>query len=612
MSVFARNSALSDNVRRLLCYSSSVRADSDVVRRRDETIFLDLKRLRDVVDSEKNWEINLANLFSTLKTCDRHFQSKNFDFSWSISSKVFTDALHFLNVSSDVDVLLALLLTTSAIEKTLRDVYASLTERTAVPLLLKDLLLGEKLEMCLGKAATYCLRLFIGPPGGLNLRNLAWHGFLAPRELHKELVSFLLTLAASLPLKDVKICWKPFIKFRDFSIVSTSIPPLHKMNLSGIYKVIQTAPLIQDSMKDVCIYAVRLLTEKKPWFSIALLLPQLEHCLRRLFAFVNNCPSRILTAEATSFYTTFDEPVLADNSPNNLFVEVDETILTMFLDLLVHADGPRLRDRVSHGDVDIYSIPFELGDWVLTLFIALCFYYPHEMKTSMQDDDLRAVLSSKAAYKSLFHPLAIAKRQAASLFKPLLCAREIEFPPDFDPINFTLTNGIIEIASENSWMREICRGETTIGNIFRIFQRSETLRFCKSKENSQIVSTVRKITDHLSQTVKQILAYASERIQLWRDKQLRSSRRETYKRFSRRLPAIVSVLEALYSIALLFLLKTEQQKSCPASSLKYLKQCLQSSENLASLTSVTDNKWEDAAALADKLLEQTHKHNFQK
>ena len=28
--------------------------------------------------------------------------------------------------------------------------------------------------------------------------------------------------------------------------------------------------------------------------------------------------------------------------------------------------------------------------------------------------------------------------QAASLFKPLLCAREIEFPPDFDPINFTL------------------------------------------------------------------------------------------------------------------------------------------------------------------------------
>ena len=37
---------------------------------------------------EKNWEINLANLFSTLKTCDRHFQSKNFDFSWSISSKV--------------------------------------------------------------------------------------------------------------------------------------------------------------------------------------------------------------------------------------------------------------------------------------------------------------------------------------------------------------------------------------------------------------------------------------------------------------------------------------------------------------------------------------------
>lgn len=40
---------------------------------------------------------------------------------------------------------------------------------------------------------------------------------------------------------------------------------------------------------------------------IVLLLPQLEHGLRRVFACVNNCPSRALTAESTVLYTTFDE-----------------------------------------------------------------------------------------------------------------------------------------------------------------------------------------------------------------------------------------------------------------------------------------------------------------
>lgn len=40
---------------------------------------------------------------------------------------------------------------------------------------------------------------------------------------------------------------------------------------------------------------------------VILLLPQLEHGLRRVFACVNNCPHRVLTAESTVLYTTFDE-----------------------------------------------------------------------------------------------------------------------------------------------------------------------------------------------------------------------------------------------------------------------------------------------------------------
>uniref|UniRef100_A0A8C3T112 Uncharacterized protein n=1 Tax=Chelydra serpentina TaxID=8475 RepID=A0A8C3T112_CHESE len=40
---------------------------------------------------------------------------------------------------------------------------------------------------------------------------------------------------------------------------------------------------------------------------VILLLPQLETGLRLLFTTVNKCPNRLLTAESSSLYTTFDE-----------------------------------------------------------------------------------------------------------------------------------------------------------------------------------------------------------------------------------------------------------------------------------------------------------------
>ena len=40
---------------------------------------------------------------------------------------------------------------------------------------------------------------------------------------------------------------------------------------------------------------------------VMLMLPQLEHSLRRLYATVNEMPERVQTAESEEFYTTFNE-----------------------------------------------------------------------------------------------------------------------------------------------------------------------------------------------------------------------------------------------------------------------------------------------------------------
>jgi hypothetical protein len=40
----------------------------------------------------------------------------------------------------------------------------------------------QSLHDALGSDVVFLVRGFAGPPPGLNLRNLLWHGFMSPRE----------------------------------------------------------------------------------------------------------------------------------------------------------------------------------------------------------------------------------------------------------------------------------------------------------------------------------------------------------------------------------------------------------------------------------------------
>ncbi|KAB1275522.1 Endoplasmic reticulum membrane-associated RNA degradation protein [Camelus dromedarius] len=65
-----------------------------------------------------------------------------------------------------------------------------------------------------------------------------------------------------------------------------------------------------------------------------LLLTQLEAGLRKVFATVNACPSRLLTAESTALYTTFDEILakhLNDGKINQLPLFLGEPAMVKYL-----------------------------------------------------------------------------------------------------------------------------------------------------------------------------------------------------------------------------------------------------------------------------------------
>ncbi|KAJ3080066.1 hypothetical protein HK102_003338 [Quaeritorhiza haematococci] len=50
-------------------------------------------------------------------------------------------------------------------------------KRACVPFLMRDLLLDEALLDVLGPDLIFILRVLVGPPTGMNLRNVLWHGF---------------------------------------------------------------------------------------------------------------------------------------------------------------------------------------------------------------------------------------------------------------------------------------------------------------------------------------------------------------------------------------------------------------------------------------------------
>ena len=45
--------------------------------------------------------------------------------------------------------------------------------------------------------------------------------------------------------------------------------------------------------------------------------------------------------------------LLEDGSSNALVAELGIPYMEMLLDLLIHPEGPRLRDRISHGEVGV-------------------------------------------------------------------------------------------------------------------------------------------------------------------------------------------------------------------------------------------------------------------
>jgi hypothetical protein len=101
---------------------------------------------------------------------------------------------------------------------------------------------------------------------------------------------------------------------------------------------------------------------------LLLVLPQLEHSLRRVFVVISGCEDVLLSAGQIYFFLFFDsvesetvmktlqmlldvhhESATREKTPNKMNQELGLPLMYLMHDYLVWEGGLRIRDRISHG-----------------------------------------------------------------------------------------------------------------------------------------------------------------------------------------------------------------------------------------------------------------------
>ena len=287
----------------------------------------------------------------------------------------------------------------SVFERCLGDLYSSLSPNCQVPFLLRDLLNESALESFLGSSCMDFLKLLLCGPKSLNLRNLAWHGFLNPNQYSDHLRYFLIALIVLIDSKLELITVNERPKYK-----LTNLRPLelNRVNLEAFRnklglnfsEIILKSVIIDESRRNLWLSAV---LSDDCFVRMIVLLPEIEHVLRKFYSCANKIEDNSCQIAFTNeFYLTMDDLIASPELVSSL----DPKLVVLMFDLFNYVDGPRIRDRLSHGEIDSRSIDSYYSDLVVLVSLAL-----------VSSTNLLDFLS----YEPNFHPIAVLKNEFTQL-----------------------------------------------------------------------------------------------------------------------------------------------------------------------------------------------------
>jgi hypothetical protein len=430
-------------------------------------------------------------------------------------------------------------------ERCLGNVLYSLLNYDAskVPFLLKDLVTHAKLYEFFNHSTIYLLKLLFYSPTSLNLRNLCWHGFLNPDQYQEHLIYFLLALIARLNFEISERAASTNIKCREkyslkkVYIIETNSSLLHNFrekHRDSCLEIIRNSRLIDESRRKLWIqvYSSNTLSD---FDLMVLILPQLEHLIRKLFSLANNftyeSPIGVTykenfncqKASIDEFYFTMNELLEINVTHGNNLIELikNDKLLHCLFELFDYLDGPRLRDHLSHGELDSLIDDDYFVNFLLYICVSLC-------SLEQETCDFYSEFSSYffANYEPSFHPISILKMNVCKLVDLYFQFDENLLNLDsnaessigyfsLDSIFSSLSVEYFNYASKSELLSSLkkewtfrdwnialsYRYSNTILNDCNKLQREQKIKIFKSKE-CQIINLLRSILDIFTLFIK--------------------------------------------------------------------------------------------------------------
>ncbi|NXF61332.1 EMARD protein, partial [Ciccaba nigrolineata] len=557
-------------------------------------------------------------------------------FHWTNCTELFLEVFDVLQHTQTTEVALGLMKLTSCLERALGDVYLLIGKDC--PFLLRDLLASEQLAVIFGQAVMDVLRVFIGSPYGLNLRNVLWHGFASPQEIPAKYCAMLLFLTAGLGqlLQMYLLQTKCILVHRPYVIFVSSeeldVFPGNHETLAIAEELVKLSSFVLQTMIPFWMAALTAFKQSRYADCVILLLPQLEVGLRLLFTTTNKCPNRLLTAEPSALYTTFDEMLakhLDNEEVNQLPAVLEEPAMEFLWDFLNHQEGPRIRDRLSHGEINLEAFPREVANQIVAFAITLlCRFSDEDVFAFKEHMVIKPLMNCASCYRSQFHPISRLKKQVLECMKSIHLWPELPVVPEEhvqtnkglegDTEASTLILVISEIVSQlQQYMPQNCySSDDPINSVLteRLLIELCDRRVCtlySPRPVLEILVVLRKISAQCHQVSEQVIASTELRYKQWMNRTLRSRQRHNYLRMLNSIKFLSPVLRLILVLITLELVNVhlvcKKNQFDYQQYLKFLKSVLQYTENLVTYTSLEKNKWDETTELTNKALKKIRK-----
>ena len=518
-----------------------------------------------------------------------------------------------------------LLLLTPILERSLGDLLISVDKNVKVPALLRDLLKRRELFDLLGSPCMTFLRIIFGSPHSLNLRNIVWHGFGFPGEISNIFtsVTFLIftSIGSILKQKTLKLSKRKMLSISRIKAINeqNAVINLENISLEELTKLTRNSPLFYSRNFPVLNKIHLYFKTEEFGLCCVLLLPLLEVTFRKLFVIENDCPERMLTAEAECLYTTYNEifeELLENGEKNKIQQALGEDLVLVMYDLLTLPDGPRVRDKLSHGEVwfslDSSDEKSEqdmktLASHLLTILLILL---SKKSTKSTESKDLNESFKTYQNYKTLFHPSTLLVKSLLQNFAKLDRISSVRSPDfEFEKISFDffsrtdkfcMDSVLIDYNSQD----DLSRKEVLL-HISKTLKSYQGSTLYRPRQEYGVLTILQKISDQVSLTAERVLENLKEKLELFESKEMRSRQRVTYRRMLETVPRVQNQFFQTVCFTFHILVKKDDISMLDPGKLnmfvKYLKKVLKICENICTNVHIQKNKWDEVEKLLTQL-----------